>query len=204
MWRHTRQPLWRHTTQPTWSAKPGCGLIQLYDDHMTTKAGYWCWTMLITDTSTTWCYAWYTLACDGCLSVCLSVTSRRSGKTSQCIKLVFDKGTLPLTYPTLYCNVIQVATEILVFPLDLCTALWTQPTVLLFFIMSRLSSLNMHSSDEPLQQPTTTTPQPFYGPFSGTTQVSWCQKRTSGLYGAREDLQRQTHWPSGWAPLHPD
>jgi len=33
----------------------------------------------------------------------------------------------------------------------------------------------------------TTTPQPFYGPFSGITQVSRCQKRTSGLYGARED-----------------
>jgi len=30
--------------------------------------------------------------------------------------------------------------------------------------------------------------QPFYGPFSGTTWVSRCQKRTSGLYGAREDL----------------
>jgi len=24
-------------------------------------------------------------------------------------------------------------------------------------------------------------------PFSGTTRVSQCQKRTSGLYGARED-----------------
>jgi len=34
---------------------------------------------------------------------------------------------------------------------------------------------------------TTTTPQPFYGSFSGTTPVSWCQKRTSGFYGARED-----------------
>jgi len=34
---------------------------------------------------------------------------------------------------------------------------------------------------------TTTTPQPFYGPFSGTTRVSWCQKRTSGLYDATED-----------------
>ena len=34
---------------------------------------------------------------------------------------------------------------------------------------------------------TTTTSQPFYGPFSGTTRVSRCQKRTSGLYGARED-----------------
>jgi len=32
-----------------------------------------------------------------------------------------------------------------------------------------------------------TTPQPFYGPFLGTTQVSQCQKKTSGLYGARED-----------------
>jgi len=32
-----------------------------------------------------------------------------------------------------------------------------------------------------------TTPQPFYGPFSRTTRVSRCQKRTSGLYGARED-----------------
>jgi len=47
-------------------------------------------------------------------------------------------------------------------------------------------------------------PQPFYGPFSGTTQVSQYQKRTSGLYGAREDQQRQTHRPSGWVPLHPD
>jgi len=34
---------------------------------------------------------------------------------------------------------------------------------------------------------TTTTPQPFYGPFSGTTRVSRFQKRTSGLYGASED-----------------
>jgi len=28
----------------------------------------------------------------------------------------------------------------------------------------------------------TTTPQPFYGPFSGTTRVSQCHERTSGLY----------------------
>jgi len=34
---------------------------------------------------------------------------------------------------------------------------------------------------------TTTTPQPFYGPFSETTRVSQCQKRTSGLYDARDD-----------------
>ena len=32
------------------------------------------------------------------------------------------------------------------------------------------------------------TPQPFYGPFSGTPRVSRCQKRTSGLYGARGRL----------------
>jgi len=36
-------------------------------------------------------------------------------------------------------------------------------------------------------QNTTPLPQLFYGPFSGTTRVSQCQKRTSGLYGARED-----------------
>ena len=29
--------------------------------------------------------------------------------------------------------------------------------------------------------------QPFYGPISGTTPVSRCQKRTSGLHGGRED-----------------
>jgi len=29
--------------------------------------------------------------------------------------------------------------------------------------------------------------QPFYDPFSGTTRVSQCQKRTSGLYDARKD-----------------
>jgi len=29
--------------------------------------------------------------------------------------------------------------------------------------------------------------QPSYGPFAGTTRVSRCQKRTSGLHGARED-----------------
>jgi len=52
--------------------------------------------------------------------------------------------------------------------------------------------------------PVTTTPQPFYGPFSWTTRASQCQKRSSGLYGAREDQQRQTHRPSDWAPLRPD
>ena len=50
-----------------------------------------------------------------------------------------------------------------------------------------------------------TPPQPFYGPLSGTTRVSRCQKKaSSGLHGAREDNKRQTHRQSGWAPLHPD
>jgi len=31
------------------------------------------------------------------------------------------------------------------------------------------------------------TTSPFYGPFSGTTRVCRCQKRTSGLHVARED-----------------
>jgi len=37
------------------------------------------------------------------------------------------------------------------------------------------------------QQPKPSPPRPFFGPFSGSTQVSRCQKRTSGLHGARED-----------------
>ena len=50
----------------------------------------------------------------------------------------------------------------------------------------------------------TTTATTILRPFSGTTRVSRCQEKTSGLYGAREDWQRQTHRPSGWEPLHPD
>jgi len=42
----------------------------------------------------------------------------------------------------------------------------------------------------------TTTTQPFYGPFSGTTWVSWCQKTTSGLYGEGK-INR------GWHTDHP-
>jgi len=45
----------------------------------------------------------------------------------------------------------------------------------------------MYCASKSLSVTYTTTPQPFYGPFSGTTRVSRCQKRTSGLYGARED-----------------
>jgi len=37
------------------------------------------------------------------------------------------------------------------------------------------------------QTPAPQPPQPFYGPFSRTTRVSRYEKRTSGLYGARED-----------------
>jgi len=40
--------------------------------------------------------------------------------------------------------------------------------------------------------------QPFCGPFSGTTRVSWCQKKTSsGIYGSGR--HRQTHRQSGCA-----
>ena len=35
--------------------------------------------------------------------------------------------------------------------------------------------------------PGNTQTQLFYGPFSLTTRVSRCQKKTSGLYGARGD-----------------
>jgi len=40
----------------------------------------------------------------------------------------------------------------------------------------------------------TTTPhtQPFYGPVSGNTRVSWCQKRTSGLYGKGRSTEANT------------
>ena len=41
--------------------------------------------------------------------------------------------------------------------------------------------------------------QPFYGPFSGTTRVSRCRKKSSsGLYGAREDIRgRHANHPAG-------
>jgi len=41
-------------------------------------------------------------------------------------------------------------------------------------------------------RPTPPPPQPFYGPFSGTTRVSRCQKRTSGLHDARK-INRGRH-----------
>jgi len=44
----------------------------------------------------------------------------------------------------------------------------------------------------------TTTPHPFYGPFSRITRTSQCQKKDfSGLYGVKEDNKRQTH-PTIW------
>ena len=49
-----------------------------------------------------------------------------------------------------------------------------------------------------------TTPQWFYGTFFGTIRMSQCQKKTSGLYGARQDNKKQTCRQSRWAPLHPD
>jgi len=47
-------------------------------------------------------------------------------------------------------------------------------------------------------------PQPFYGHFSGTTRVSRCQNRPSGLYGAGKINRGRHNRPSGWAPLHLD
>jgi len=42
------------------------------------------------------------------------------------------------------------------------------------------------------------TTQPSYGPFSGTTRVSQCQKRTSGIYGAGKiNRGRHTDHPAG-------
>ena len=39
--------------------------------------------------------------------------------------------------------------------------------------------------------------RPFYGPFSGSTRVSQCQKKSSGLDGAREDNRsRHTNNPA--------
>jgi len=46
--------------------------------------------------------------------------------------------------------------------------------------MSRYVNKTEHERQE-----THTHIQTFYDPFSGTTRVSQCQKRTSGLYGAR-------------------
>ena len=43
------------------------------------------------------------------------------------------------------------------------------------------------------------TPQPSYGPFSGTTRVSRCRKRTSGLYSAGKISRgRHTDHPAGY------
>jgi len=50
-----------------------------------------------------------------------------------------------------------------------------------------LSPINQPITADPCNYSHHTTPQPFYGPCSGTTRVSRCQKRTSGLYGARGD-----------------
>jgi len=43
----------------------------------------------------------------------------------------------------------------------------------------------LHAQQHPLHAHTNT--QPFYGHFSGTTQVSQCQRNPYGLYGATED-----------------
>jgi len=58
----------------------------------------------------------------------------------------------------------------------------------------------LHAGDRPVTQPKLTKhTQPFYGPFSGTTQVSQCWKKaSSGRYGARWDIRgRHTNNPAG-------
>jgi len=52
---------------------------------------------------------------------------------------------------------------------------------------SQCSVTKAITTDNKLQATPPPPPQPFYRPFSGTTRVSRCPKRTSGLYGARED-----------------
>jgi len=46
----------------------------------------------------------------------------------------------------------------------------------------------------------------FTAPFLGPRWASAWRNLHMDVYGAsaREDNRRQTHWPSGWAPLHPD
>jgi len=58
--------------------------------------------------------------------------------------------------------------------------LWSVHLIFICHIFGLLSSTNVGIVGGMLFQV-------FYGPFSGTTRVSQCQKRTSGLYGARED-----------------
>jgi len=53
--------------------------------------------------------------------------------------------------------------------------------------IKRTQNLHLRTHQSDITFTTTTTPQSFYGPFSRTTRVSRCQKRTCGLYGARED-----------------
>ena len=67
------------------------------------------------------------------------------------------------------------------------TSLWSPPVRLCSAYGTVVLALQWRPVHTRAIQYTTTTPQPFYGPFSRTTRVSHWQKRTSGLYGARED-----------------
>jgi len=48
----------------------------------------------------------------------------------------------------------------------------------------------------------TTVLRPFFWDYSGELVPE--KNTSSGHYGVRKDKQRQTHWQSRWAPLHPD
>jgi len=78
-----------------------------------------------------------------------------------------------------------------------------KPLTSRFFVGSN-SSMSMSPIAVKYLRHTASIPQhsppspPFYGPFSGTTWVSQCQKiASSGLYGAREENKRQTNQQSG-------
>jgi len=74
----------------------------------------------------------------------------------------------------------KVPTEVIRWAMrKLCADEWLVSAVMSMSVGARTVVRTVHTA--------TTTPQPFYRPFSGTTWVSRCQKRTSGFYGARED-----------------
>jgi len=78
------------------------------------------------------------------------------------------------------------------YPLQDFTALYEYCIIIIIiilltcsYVLSRLLSHVVTLVD--IRKGIWSSSQPFCGPFSGTTRVSRCQKRTSGLHDARED-----------------
>jgi len=67
---------------------------------------------------------------------------------------------------------------------------------------SRISASARNACQQIVSNHHTTTPQPFYDPFSGTTRVRRCQKRTSGDFMVQRKINRgkNTHHPAGATP----